>query len=331
VPTAHPDEATWRRALMAAVRAPSIYNSQPWRWRASATEAVDLFADPDRHLIAIDLDRRDLLLSCGAALHHLTVALAELGWSARIERFPDPENSDHLARVTPQTASPPAGMAALGAAIERRHTDRRRFSDQPVGEDLLTTLVVYAAACGAELHEVAGVHARQRLIEIITASASLQRQQMGYAAELAQWTGRYAHARDGIESRTVTYGIGRPGDVPMRVFPHGGLAQSPHSFEHEDASVLMVLSTRHDDHLAALRAGEATSAVLLAATNLGLATTPLGQPIEVAQTRASISEHIVGPHLFPQLLLRVGWAQPGCADLPPTPRRLLDHVLLPSR
>lgn len=190
-------------------------------------------------------------------------------------------------------------MAALGAAIERRHTDRRRFSDQPVCEDLLTILVAHAAACGAELHLVAGVDARQRLIEIITASASLQRQQMGYAAELAQWTGRYAHAGDGIESRTVPSGIGRPGDVPMRVFPHGGLAQSPHSFEDEDSSVLMVLSTRHDDRLAALRAGEAASAVLLVATSLGLATTPLGQPIEVAQTRASISPHIVGPHPFP--------------------------------
>jgi nitroreductase len=313
---------------VSAIRAPSIYNSQPWRWRADITDGVDLFADPDRHLIAIDLDGRDLLLSCGAALHHLVVALAGLGWSARIERFPDPENSDHLARVTPQTTSPQAGTAALAAAIGRRRTDRRRFSAQPVGEDLLAALVEHAAGSGAELHVVAGADARRRLIEIIAASASLQQQQLGYAAELARWTGRYAAARDGIESGTVTSGIGRPGEVPMRAFPRAGLAQSPHSFEHDDASALMVLATDRDDRLAALRAGEATSAVLLAATKLGLATTPLGQPLEVARTRASISEHIVGPQLFPQLLLRVGWAQPGAPDLPPTARRHLDNVLL---
>ena len=91
--------------------------------------------------------------------------------------------------------------------------------------------------------------------------------------------------------------------------------------------MLMVVSSRTDDRLGTLRAGEATSAVLLAATDMGSATTPLTQPLEVAQTRSSISDHIVGPQLFPQLLLPVGWAEPGCPDLPPTPRRSLDHVL----
>jgi hypothetical protein len=70
---------------------------------------------------------------------------------------------------------------------------------------------------------VAGADARRRLIVIISASSSLQRQQTGYAAELARWTGRYADAGDGIESATVATGIGRPGEVPMRTFPHAGL------------------------------------------------------------------------------------------------------------
>jgi len=326
--TVIPDEATLDRALRSAVRAPSVYNSQPWRWRISTTGVVDLFADLDRHLIVIDLDGRDLLLSCGAGLHHLVVALAGLGWSARIDRFPDPENIHHLARIQPSIAAPPPDMAALARAIPLRRTDRRRFSDEPVDEGLRTILIEHAANCQTELHVVAGDAARQRLIAMITHSASLQRQQMGYAAELARWTGRYAGAGDGIESSTVAAGIDHPGEVPMRAFIQGRLVQSPHSFEHEDASVLMALASQRDDRLGALRAGEATSAVLLAATNMGLATTPLSQPLEVAQTRASISAHLVGPQLFPQLLLRVGWAQPGCTELAPTPRRHLDHVLL---
>jgi hypothetical protein len=85
-----PDQAGLRRALESAVRAPSVYNSQPWRWRAGATSGVDLFADPDRHLVTVDAAGRDLLLSCGAALHHLVVALAGQGWSTQVERFPDP-------------------------------------------------------------------------------------------------------------------------------------------------------------------------------------------------------------------------------------------------
>ena len=326
-PTVLPDRVALHRALVSAVRAPSVYNTQPWRWRASTTDGVDLFADLDRHLIAIDLDGRDLLLSCGAALHHLVVALAGLGWSTQVDRFPDPENIHHLAHIMPVIAAPPAEVAQLARAIPQRRTDRRRFSAEPVDEALLETLVRHATAYGTELYVVAGSAARERLIEIITRSASLQRQQAGYAAELARWTGRYTDAGDGIASSTVTSGVGHPGEVPMRAFTRGGLAQSPHSFEHEDASALMVLSSPRDDRLDALRAGEATSAVLLAATNMGLATTPLSQPLEVPQTRATISEHIVGPPLFPQMLLRVGWPQPGCPDLPPSPRRRLEHVL----
>jgi nitroreductase len=167
-----------------------------------------------------------------------------------------------------------------------------------------------------------------RAPSVVSRSASLQRQHAGYVAELARWTGRYPGARDGITAASVAAGIGYPGEVPMRTFSRGALAQSPHTFEHADASVLMVLSSPRDDRLGALRAGEATSAVLLTATDMGLATTPLSKPFEVAQTRAAISEHILGPQSFPQLLLRVGWPQPGCPQLPPTPRHGLDHVLV---
>ena len=326
MPTVLPDVATLRRAIEYAIRAPSIYNSQPWRWRIDP-DRVDLFADPDRHLLAIDPDGRDLLLSCGAALHHLVVGLAGLGCSARVDRFPDPEDSDHLARVMPLDSRPAPDAAQLAPAIARRHTDRRRFGAHPVDGALLDVLVRRAADCGAHLHAVAAGDARKQLLGLITAAATLQRQQTGYASELARWTGRYAAAGDGIRSDTVASGISLPGEVPMRPFPRAGLTQSPHSFEHEDASVLMVLSSRTGDHLGALRAGEAISAVLLTATDLGLAATPLSQPLEVANTRAAISDHIVGPQLFPQIVLRVGWAHPGSPELPPTSRRNIEHVL----
>jgi hypothetical protein len=337
VPTVLPDAAALLGAIELAVRAPSVYNSQPWRWRVGPG-GVDLFADPDRHLLAIDPDGRDLLLSCGAALHHLVVALAGLGCAARVERFPDPEDSAHLARVTPLDSVPAPDVASLVAAVARRRTDRRRFGADPVDGALLDGLVDRAAGCGADLHVVAG-DARTQLLGLITASASLQRQQAGYAAELARWTGRYAAARDGIRSDTVASGTGAagtgaaglPGDVPMRPFPRADLAQPPHSLEHGgehgDASVLMVLSSRSDDRLGALRAGEDASAVLLAATGTGLATTPLSQPLEVTSTRAAIGDRIVGPQLFPQLVLRVGWARPGAPDLAPTPRRAVDLVV----
>ena len=44
-----------------ATRAPSIHNSQPWRWRVG-TQSLHLYADPDRRLPNTDPDSRDLLL-----------------------------------------------------------------------------------------------------------------------------------------------------------------------------------------------------------------------------------------------------------------------------
>ncbi|MDF3051341.1 MAG: nitroreductase, partial [Pseudonocardia sp.] len=69
---------TVRTALELACRAPSVHNTQPWRWRLG-DDTVALFADQRRRLWATDRDARDLILSCGAALHHLRVALAAAG------------------------------------------------------------------------------------------------------------------------------------------------------------------------------------------------------------------------------------------------------------
>lgn len=296
MPVVLPDVSTIRRAIEYAGRAPSIHNSQPWRWVAGP-DAVDLFADPDRRLTATDPDGRDLLLSCGAVLHHLLVALAGLGFSAGVERFPDPDDATHLARVRPLDTAPSPGAVRLAGAIGRRHTDRRRFGSRPVDRAVLDTLTRAAAGWGADLHVVGPGDARRRLVEIIGRGAPLPRQAEGYASELARRTG---------------------GSAPTI---RAGMRPPAHSVEHVDASVLMVLSSRTDDRLGALRAGEATSAVLLVATDQGLATTPMSRPLETARTRTSIGSQIVGARLHPQLVLRVGWAQPGSPDLPPTPRR----------
>lgn len=86
------------------------------------------------------------------------------------------------------------------------------------------------------------------------------------------------------------------------------------------------LAARWSANLTRLRAGEALSAVLLQATELGLATCPLTEPLEVARTTEAVAERVLGGSLSPQVVLRVGW--PSVAAPPPaTPRRaLVDQV-----
>ena len=93
-----PDRETIHTALSLATRAPSIHNSQPWRWRVG-TQSLHLYADPERHLHNVDPDSRNLLLSCGISLHHAVVALAALGWQAKVHRLPNPAEPDHLAAI----------------------------------------------------------------------------------------------------------------------------------------------------------------------------------------------------------------------------------------
>jgi nitroreductase len=80
------DHQAVRAALALATRAPSIHNSQPWRWQITG-QTVHLYADLSRWLPATEADGRDLLLSCGAALHHLRVALAAAGVRSAVQRL----------------------------------------------------------------------------------------------------------------------------------------------------------------------------------------------------------------------------------------------------
>jgi hypothetical protein len=115
-------------ALELAVRAPSLHNSQPWRWVAGGG-VLELFADPTRIGRSTDSTGREVLISCGAMLDHLRVAMAAAGWAAFIDRFPNPNNHDHLATLEfrPMDFVTDAHRAR-GEAIRHRQTDRLPFA-----------------------------------------------------------------------------------------------------------------------------------------------------------------------------------------------------------
>jgi hypothetical protein len=115
--------------------------------------------------------------------------------------------------------------------------------------------------------------------------------------------------------------------MPLRDYARPNLAQPPSTGEPENATVLL-LTTPTDNAMDWLRAGEATSAILLTATRHGLASSPLTQPLEVDDTREFIRSRVATAHrAHPQILLRIGWAAAGAEELPPTPRRSLDDIV----
>jgi nitroreductase len=325
------DMDTLRAALALAVRAPSVHNSQPWRWRVG-DRTVHLYADRERRLPATDPDGRDLLLSCGAALHHLRVGLAALGWRSEVHRLPNPDQPDHLAVIEPRRHEPTPAEIALAAAIPRRRTDRRRHSSWPVPSAYLNEIAMRVAEEGAVLRIADGAARdylvwaiREYLVWAIRAAAAAHAADPAYRAELAAWSGRYESA-DGVPAANVPAPDETPSALPGRAFAEPRLAQPAGATEEQDETVLAVISTASDDPMSQLRAGEATSAALLTATTVGLASCPLSEPLEIADAREIVRTHVTEDS-FPQMVLRFGWAPVNADPLPATPRRPLDEVV----
>ena len=317
-------------AVEDSLRAPSVHNTQPWRWRFRGT-GVDLHADRGRQLTATDPEGRDLVLSCGAALHHLRVALAVRGVGCTVAYTPDTDDSNHLATVTPTSAPPDKVAAALFGQFTRRHTERRRMSHRPVPPELLGELAEQARHAGARLIPIADAATRERLTAAFRDAAARQRFAPGYAAELQLWTRRTAGARDGLGAGSIAEPL--EAGFPLRTFTEHGQLPQPHPApgngdDTDDAAELAVIVTNGDGTTERLRAGEALSAILLHATKLRLATTPLSQATEVAEARSTV-RRTLETFRQPQILVRVGWPATAAEDLPASPRRDLRSVLLP--
>lgn len=310
-----PQPDTVRAVLTMATRAPSVHNSQPWRWRVGA-DSLHLYADPGRHLPGTDPDRRDLVLSCGAALHHCTVALAAMGWHARVHRLPDPAEPDHLASIELSAQKPDELDIMLAGAISRRRTDRRNYSAWPVPWGDIALMGARAARAGVMLRQVDLI---PRLNAIVAESVSQHAEDPDYLAELSAWSGRHGSVA-GVPARN-TPDPDPASPLPARVFAGPALSQPDGTQSDADNAVVLVLGTEDDDELARLRAGEATSLVLLSATAMGLATCPVTEPLEIAHTREAVRNDVFGVSGHPQMLVRVGWAALNADPLPATPRR----------
>lgn len=317
-----PDDATVEAAITLATRAPSIHNTQPWRFRVDDA-GVRLYADATLRLLATDPDGRDLLLSCGAALHHLQIAFGSLGWECDVHRMPRLYHRDHLATIELSPHTPTSVEIDLAGAIKRRRSDRRQYDSKPVPPGMLGELIDRAEHLGVTARELPEGAPRARLTAAIHAAGLVHAANTEYQFEVHVWTGG-RDAIDGVPARNAARSD-PDAEFPARAFAGAEFDQPAGP----DAATLIALGTARDDDESRLRAGEASSAVLLAATHLGLATCALTEPLEIAEIRTELGRELLGADISPQILIRVGWPVPGAGELPLTPRRpaaeVLDH------
>jgi nitroreductase len=311
------------RMVNAAAAAPSVHNTQPWRFRCADEETMELYADLGRLLRVTDPLGRGLGVSCGAALCNLRLAVRMTGHDAHVVTLPDPAHRpDLLARVRAVPAGPPGqDERLLYEMIPHRRTNRFPFDGRRLPTAVLVELVHAAHAEGATLVLLKGRTARRVLGMIGAAEATLAAEE-SYRAELARWTapGR----RDGVPRHAVGPRP-RDGELPMRDFRlgEGRHAEGAPSAAFEAHPQLAALFTRGDGPLDWLRAGQALQRVLLTATARGVAASLFSQPLDLRPAQHSGDR--AGPLGHVQMLIRLGYGPP----VPRVPRRPAFEVLDP--
>ncbi len=326
ISTAQERDATLLRlAVRHAVQAPSSHNTQPWIFRIVGP-TCELWADRSRALPVVDPEGRELVISCGAALHHLRIAVARCGYAPLVTVLPEPAKPDLLARIELGSRVVPSDdIVALSSAIDRRATNRAAFHPRPVPPHLVLALRE-ADDDGAWLVAVSGVEHRHALADAIAEADHVQWHDHAFRSELARWLRPNSdNGSDGMPGYTQGLSdlAAHLGPLIVRTFDRGDGRAAKDRELAEGAPLLAVLGTMGDGPRDWLAAGEALSRVLLRATTLKLAASFLNQPIEVPSLRARVAEQ-VGVDGSPQLLLRIGYPT---TEARATPRRAVEDVL----
>jgi nitroreductase len=302
-------------AAAAAGAAPSIHNTQPWRWRVHP-DGLDLYAERDRQLVATDPDGRMLTISCGAGLHHARVALAAEGWRATVFRLPDAADPDLLARITIDERTRATDEAKrMYHAVRLRHTDRRPVTWERISSDMLATLVKAATDEGVQL-QVLREHQVDDLAVAVEHAAEVDADNPAIQAELRHWTGGERGEGAGIPDEAIPERSPQT-NVPGRTFARPG--SLPIGGDHDRTATYAILYGDTDDAAGWLRAGEALSAVWLTAAEFGVGVTPISEAVEMPASRQAL-RRTLSFFGWPYLAMRLGIPDYGHPEPPHTPR-----------
>ena len=275
--------------VWAATRAPSYRNTQPWSFRVTARQ-VEVYADRTRSCRVADPDGRQLFLGLGAALFGVRLALSRLRLRAVVGLSRDHAHPDLAAVVVA------AGRLQAPDEEDRLYDQlgRRRTVWTPFAEDMLPLPMELEVELADRVrHEGAS----------------------------ARWL--RADARQAIADLTRRIAVDRRADA-LLVLETADWPTATPSLEPPPA--LLAICTPNDHRADWLRAGQALHHALLAASTVGLASSFLGQVLEVPLLRTRLRADLDLPGC-PQVVLGLG--RPRQPLPPPTPRRLLLDVLRP--
>lgn len=306
-----------------AVLAPSPHNAQPWLFDR-ADGHVDIVLDTARALPISDPQDREAVISVGAVLFNLRVALARLELGCTYQPWPEPKDPECIVRVAASAHDPvEASLPRLFDAIARRHTSRAVFREDAVAAADVDALRCSAHREGADLVVLTDEADRHAVATLIAEADRRQLADPRFCRELASWLSISPRRRDGVHGYALPHHDVLPAPLVVRTFDVGAGRAAQDLEIAAYSPVLALLTTPDDERASWLRAGQALEAVLLEATARGLSYGFLNQPIEVGELRSAVADAFRTTGT-PQLLLRFGHGAP----VKPQRRRPVTDMLL---
>lgn len=269
------DRGSAEAALAIAVHAPSIHNTQPWRYRLDSNGLM-LLADRNRQLRVADPDGHSMLVSCGAALDLTELALRAAGWRIETTTFPDATQPDLLARLRPVgRLEPDESTTTRIAAALQRCSDRRPFTLQEVPEAYLESLQGAGSTALARVDFPRLPDQRLDLAVAVSWADRIEQDNPAYIAEMRHWLrDPEVHAEaDGIPLSSIPHvakDSTRHNDVPMRDFEVGVTGRQLIENDVDEGALIGVVLTDADGARDHLWAGRAMMRLMLQAQLLGL-------------------------------------------------------------
>jgi hypothetical protein len=290
-----------------AVLAPSSHNTQCWRFRIEP-DAITLLPDLTRRCPAVDPDQHHLYVSLGCAAENLIQAAAAHGLRGSPRDDGTPVTDGYAIALTPMSPQ----VSALYGAIADRQSTRGPFDGRAVSSAELQLLQQAGTGDGVAMQFVTGRAPMEEVLSYVIAGNTAQMNNPDFVEELESWIrfGREEAVRrgDGLYSGT-TGNPSIPRWLGRAIF---GAVYTPkgendkYVAQIRSSAGIAIFSSAASDPAHWIEAGRCFERFALQCTALGIRTSMINQPVEVAELRPQFASHFGLGARRPDLVVRFG-------------------------